>query len=260
MENRKQKILSFDLEVSPAIGWFYPPTYETRILKLEERQKLMSYAYEWVGEEPRIITSSCLADYALYEDDPENDIVLVYELHEIMSEADIILGQNSDNFDIKMANYFFIKNDLDPIPPTRFLDTKKIAKRYFRFPNNTLDMLGEELGVGGKTKIKHADIWYECFKEHDLEQWELMKEYNENDVRITTDIYMKMRGFMRQHPSVSQLSGDLEACPNCGSHDYRIKAYRNSNTSSYKQYQCCICNGYFRERLAEVTQKPRFVA
>lgn len=246
MENRKPKIVSFDIEVSPAVGWFYPPTYETNILKMQDRQKLMSFAWETVGFEG--IHSWCLADYGHYKTDPSDDSVLVADLHEKLSQADILLGQNSDNFDVKLANYFFIKNNLEPIPPTKFLDTKKIAKKYFRFPNNTLNMLGEELGVGVKTEITHADLWYKCFVEHDLDSWLLMKEYNENDVRITTQIYLKMRGFMRNHPNMGRITGEMDACPICGGYNYRVRANRQTNTSTYKQYSCNDCGGYFRDR------------
>lgn len=256
---RKNKILSFDLEVSPALGWFYPPTYETGVLKVAERQKLMSFAWQWVGEKK--INSLCLADMESYDVDRWDDRLLTIELHKVMSEADVLLGQNSDNFDVKMANTFFLHNGLHPIQPTKSIDTKKIAKRYFRFNNNTLDNLGEELGVGGKTKIKHADIWQDCFIVGDMKMWKLMKKYNENDVRITTEVYLKMRGFTRNHPNLARLLGQPDACPYCGSLNYRIRAYRYTNISRYNQYSCNDCNGYFSDRVADKTDttKPKFV-
>lgn len=254
---KKPKILSFDLEVSPAIGWFYPPTYDTGILKVEERQKLMSFAFQWVGE--KRITSVALNDFSDYEKDPRDDRQLVEALHEQMSRADILLGQNSDNFDIKMANYFFIRNNLEPIPPTKSIDTKKIAKRYFRFANNKLDNLGEELGVGGKTEITHADLWYKCFVERDEKSWALMNKYCENDVRITTEIYLKMRGFMRNHPNLARISGDFDSCPGCGGYNYRIRAYRYTNLLKYHQYSCNDCGIFFSDRQAVLDSKPSFV-
>lgn len=259
---KKPKIVSFDLEVSPALGYFYPPTWETGILKIKERQKLMSFAWQVVGEKK--IRSLCLADTDTYKVDPRDDKLLTIELHKMMSEADALLTQNGDAFDIKMANYFFIRNGLEPIPPTKSIDTKKIAKQYFRFANNTLDNLGEELGVGGKTKIKYSDIWQECFLNGDKKHWRLMKIYNENDVRVTTEIYLKMRGYMHSHPSISRISGEWDSCPRCGSYDYRVKAYRTSNVSRYRQYYCNNCNGYFSDRVA-ITEKdgdikPEFVS
>lgn len=258
---KKPLIISFDLEVSPALGYFYPPTWETGILKIEERQKLMSFAWQIVGEKK--IHSLCLADMDTYKVDPQNDKLLTIELHKVMESADILLGQNSDQFDVKMANYFFIRNDLEAIPPQKYLDTKKIAKRYFRFPNNRLDTLGEELGVGGKTKVKHSDIWVDCFIDGDKKAWKLMNKYCENDVRITTEIYLKMRSFMHQHPSLSRISGDMDSCPRCGGYNYRVKAYRTTNTSRYHQYQCNECLGFFSDRKAiterDGDEKPNFV-
>lgn len=259
---KKPRIVSFDLEVSPALGYFYPPTWETGILKIEERQKLMSFAWQVVGE--KTIHALCLADMDTYKVDPKNDKLLTIELHKIMADADILLGQNSDNFDIKMANYFFIRNGLEPIPPTKSIDTKKIAKRYFKFANNTLDNLGEELGVGGKTKVKHSDIWQDCFLLGDKKSWKLMNIYCKNDVRITTEIYLKMRSFMHSHPSLSRISGDWDSCPRCGSYSFRIKSYRTTNTSRYHQYQCNDCHGYFSDRKAiskkEGDNPPEFVS
>jgi hypothetical protein len=256
-EIRKPKILSFDLEVSPALGWFYPPTYETNILKLVDRQYLMSFAWQWLGD--KRIKSLCMPDV---DDHYGQDMNLVAELHKVMSEADILLGQNSDNFDVKMANYFFIKNDLEPIPPSKCIDTKKIAKRYFRFVNNKLDNLGEELGVGGKTKITQGDIWHDCFVLNDLKAWKLMKKYNENDVRITTEIYLKMRGFMRSHPNLARLTGEFDSCPFCGGFNYRVRAYRTTNIGRYHQYSCNDCQGFFSDRQAISEKdgdiKPKF--
>ena len=258
---KKPRIISFDLEVSPALGYFYPPTWETGILKVKDRQVLMSFAWQVVGEKK--IRSLSLADMDTFKVDPHNDKLLTQELHKVLSEADIILGQNSDQFDIKMANYFFIHNELDPIPPTKSIDTKKIAKRYFRFLNNTLDNLGEELGVGKKTKEKIGDLWEDCFINNDPKAYKKLKTYNEQDVRVTTGIYLKMRAYMHSHPSMSRISGDYDSCPRCGSYSYRIKAYRTTNTSRYRQYQCNDCRGFFSDRKA-VTEsqgdvKPSFV-
>lgn len=259
---KKPKIISFDLEVSPALGYFYPPTWETGILKVKERQRLMSFAWQVVGEKK--IYARNLSHMDTYKVDPQNDKLLVKELHKVMSSADILLGQNSDQFDVKMANYFFIMNDLEPIPPTKYIDTKKIAKRYFRFNNNTLDNLGEELGFGGKTKITYKDLWVDAFLDGDKKSWRLMDVYCKNDVDKTTKIYLKMRPFMHQHPSLSRISGEWDACPRCGSYNHRVKAYRTTNVSRYHQYQCNDCLGYFSDRKAipesAGDNKPGFVS
>lgn len=259
---RKPVIISFDLEISPALGYFYPPTWEVNILKTKERQKLMSFAWQIVGEKK--IHSVSLADFDTFKVDPHNDRMIVHKLHEVLSTADILLGQNSDRFDVRKANYFFILNDLEPIPPVKYIDTKKVAKRYFDFLNNTLDNLGEELGVGKKTKTKVGDLWEDCFLNNDVKAYKKLKIYNEQDVRVTTGIYLKMRGYMKTHPSIARITGEYDSCPRCGGYDYRLKAYRTTNTSRYHQYFCNGCQGYFSDRKAitekEGDLKPEFVS
>lgn len=256
---KKPRIISFDLEVSPALGYFYPPTWETGILETVDRQKLMSFAWQVVGE--KSIHAKNLSHMETYKVDPKNDKLLVTELHKVLSTADILLGQNSDQFDVKMANYFFILNDLEPIPPVKYIDTKKIAKRYFKFMNNTLDNLGKELGFGGKTDITYKDLWIPAYLNGDKKAWKLMDIYCKNDVDKTTKIYLKMRGFMHSHPSLSRISGEMDSCPRCGGYNYRVKAYRTTNVSRYTQYFCNDCEGYFSDRVAmtEGDAKPDFV-
>lgn len=252
------RIISFDIEVSPALGYFYPPTYEASILKVKDRQHLMSFAWQLVGEKK--ITSHNLSEYPSYNQYRTDDSMLVEELHKVMSSADILLGQNSDQFDVRLANYFFILNDLEPIPPMKYIDTKKIAKRYFRFMNNTLDNLGEELGFGGKTKITYKDLWVDAYLHGDKRAWRLLDIYCRNDVDKTTKIYLKMRAFMHSHPSLARISGEYNSCPRCGGYSFRIKAYRTTNTLRYHQYQCNECLGYFSDRMSiKGDTKPTYV-
>ena len=259
-KKKTARIISFDLEVAPAVGDFYPPTWETRILKVKHRQALMSFAYQVVGEKK--ITAHNLSQMKGYKKGSRDDKLLAEELHKVLSSADVLLGQNSDQFDVKMANYFFLLNDLEPIPPKKYIDTKKIAKRYFRFLNNTLDNLGEEMGFGGKTKDTYANLWEDAFLLGDKKAWKLMDTYCKRDVDITTKSYLKMRPFMRSHPALGRITGDFDSCPRCNSFDYRVKAYRTTNTSRYHQYQCNSCLGYFSDRKAitekEGDIKPRF--
>lgn len=247
-ERTKPMIVSFDIEVSPALGYFYPPTWETGILETVDRQKLMNFAWQIVGEKK--ISAKNLSQMPNYKKDRFNDRQLAIELHKVLSNADILLGHNSDNFDVKMANYFFLLHGLEPVPPAKYIDTKKIAKRYFRFMNNTLDNLGKEMGFGGKTEITYKDLWIPAFLNGDAKAWKMLDKYCKNDVDKTTKIYLKMRPFMHQHPSLARISGDWESCPRCGGYQHRVKAYRTTNTSRYRQYQCLECLGFFSDRKA----------
>lgn len=253
-KEREPRILSFDLEVSPSVGWYYPPTWETNILKVEERQKLMSFAWQWINPDGTVTEpeSVCLADFTGYSQNMRNDVLITKELHNIMNNADAYLTQNGDNFDVKMANYFFLMNKFGPVREAKSIDTKKMAKRYFRFNNNTLNNIAQELGYEGKTEVKHADIWYECFVNGDLEKWKLMKEYNENDVVQTTNIYLDMRPFARNHPNMARLAGMEYACPTCLSTEYTQDGFRHTSTGKFRRFICARpnCHRGFTERTA----------
>ena len=156
----------------------------------------------------------------------------------------------------------FIKNGLNGIPPNKSIDTKKVASRYFRFANNKLDNLGEELGVGRKTKETHSNLWEDCYLNQDMKAWKKMNRYCAQDVRVTTNIYLKMRPFMHSHPNLTRITDEWDSCPKCSSFSYRVKAYRTTNVSKYRQYQCLDCHGFFTDRKAmtirEGDAKPRF--
>lgn len=261
-EIRKPKVLLYDLEVSPELFWGYPPRWQTMALKVEQRQKLMSFSYKWLGQKK--IHHKNLSQMATYKVDPQSDALLAKELHKVMSEADVIIGHNSVSFDDKMANMFFIANGLDPLPSHKVIDTKRIAKQNFRYGSNKLDDLAEFFGLKGKTDVKHSDIWYECFVEHNKKSWKLMQIYNDQDVNITEQVYLIMRPFMRNHPNISRITGEWDTCPRCGSYNNRVKAYRVTNVSRYRQFQCLDCHGFYSDRKAisekEGDIKPMFVA
>ena len=261
VEIKKPKILLYDLEVSPELFWGYPPRWQTFAIKVEQRQKLMSFSYKWLGEKK--IYHKNLSQMNTYEVDHQNDKLLSLELHKVMSEADVIIGHNSVSFDDRIANMFFVANGIEPLPPHKVIDTKRMAKQNFRYGSNKLDDLAEFFGVKGKSDVKHSDMWYECFVEKNMKMWKLMEKYNNQDVQITEEIYLLMRPFMRNHPSVSRITGEWDSCPRCGSYNYRVKAYRTTNTSRYCQYFCNDCEGYFNDRKAmtekEGDMKPAFV-
>lgn len=261
MKNKKKPIVVFyDLEVSPELFWGYPPRWDTRALKVEERQKLMSFSYKLLGE--KRIYHKNLSDMKSYNKDKWDDSELTKELHKVLSEADVIIGHNSVSFDDKMANMFFVANGLPPLPPYKAIDTKRMASRNFRMGSNKLDDLAEFFGLKGKTDEKHSDIWYQCFVEGDKKYWKKMKTYNDQDVKITEQIYMKMRPFMRNHPNFARLSGEWDSCPRCGSIDCRVRAYRYTNVSKYKQYSCNECGGFFSDRKAvrDGDKKPLYTS
>ena len=129
------RILIFDLENSPSLGWFYDSRKENNIVAIQEEWFLLSFAYRWLDENKTHVYA--LPDFKRYKKDKKDDEQLVHKLHEVLSQADMLIAHNLDNFDLKKANARFLIHGLDPIPYNKNLDTLKVARRNFKFNSNS---------------------------------------------------------------------------------------------------------------------------
>jgi hypothetical protein len=219
--NNKPKVLLYDLEVSPILGWSYPPLYETRILKTEKNQCLMSISWAWLGENDKKgklkVYNVKLNDFpARFKNDHFDDYDLTKKLHEILSEAQIVIAHNGRRFDNKMANTFFVKHKLGPTSPYKTVDTLTNARGIFKFASNSLDNICKELGLAGKTDIKVNELWYDCLINGDKKAWKLMQEYNDQDINALHAIYLMELPYITNHPNMGVLQQQQGVCSNCG--------------------------------------------
>lgn len=255
---RKAKILLYDLEVSPLLGWTYQ-MWDARVIKLEDRQRLMSFSYQWYGEKK--IHCETLEMQDTYKVDPKNDYLITKKLHDLMNEADIIIAHNGDRFDNKVSNTFFIFNGLTPVAPYKSIDTLKIARRHFKFAGNSLNALGDYLGVGQKTSVTHGDIWYDCYMNGTPKAWKQMAKYNNQDVELLRKVYEVLRPYMSNHPNLLRYENKSEGCPKCGGENLQSRGYYVTAACKYRRYRCNDCGGWSSRRIAvekEYDVKPSY--
>src|SRR5678809_568230 len=112
----------------------------------------MCIGYKWIGE---------AGVQTIEWDKYHNTEKMIEEFDAVARTADIIVGQNSDSFDVKHINTHRLMNNLPPLPEwfhMTFDDTKKMAQKYFNFPSNSLDYLSKYLlHRGGKKKMEFQD-------------------------------------------------------------------------------------------------------
>jgi len=177
---------------------------------------------------------------------PLDDYGVIKTLHGVLNEADLLIGHNSDAFDIKKFNTRAIYYDLPPIKPLRTVDTLKIAKKYFKFTSNKLSYICNYLKLEMKDE---SPDWVKCI-DGDADELRYMRKYNKQDVIATRDLYVKLRSFHHTHPKAPKVK-DIEgnyvvACPKCSSTNYVRNGTRTLNSGRRRQeYQCQDCNGYF---------------
>lgn len=215
---------------------------------------MMSFSAKWLGEDE--IFTHALPEYKTYKKDMFDDRELVKDLWKLMDEADVVVAHNGDKFDNRKASARFIIHGLNPPSPYKSIDTLKSARRYFKFDSNKLDDLGKYFGLGEKVETGGYKLWQGCLAGN-MESWDKMCEYNEQDVLLLEKVYLKLRPWMKNHPSVSLYDGASEACPKCGGTHIQKRGYAYTSVSKFQQYQCQGCGGWFRSRFSE-KKKPEF--
>lgn len=231
---KKTRILLVDIETKPNLSWTWGK-YEQDVIAFVEECSMLSFAWKWYGEST--VHAYSLPDFPLYKKDKKSDKELCRKLWELFDEADIIVAHNGDQFDIKKANAFFINNGMRRPSPYKTIDTKKVAKRYFKFNSNKLDDLGNYLGLGRKIHTGGFKLWEDCMA-GDMKAWRMMVKYNKQDIVLLEQIYDKFLGWIDNHPNVNVLEARLNACPNCGTCILQKRGFSIKSNKKVQRYQC----------------------
>lgn len=240
-ENNEAKILTIDIETSPNIGSFWGQKWETSIIEILEPGQIIGYSAKWL--KGKQITRG-LDDFKGYKPNKINDKSIVKEIHKLLDMADIVVGQNSTAFDVKYMNQRFLIHNLTPPSPYKQVDTKIEAKKIMRLPSNRLDDMGSYFNIGRKIEHDGYDLWKKCIA-GDKNAWKTMKAYNAQDARLTEQLYLKLRPFMKNHPNVT-LYSEREACTKCDSDHVQKRGHYTLVSGIYQRYQCMDCGSWYR--------------
>ena len=226
----EEKILLIDIETLPAKGFFWDSPWETQIIEVIEEWRILSFSAKWLGGEQETHINH------------KTDRFLVERLWKLLDEAEIVIGQNIDRFDIRKINARFLFYGLGPPSPYRTIDTLKITRKNFALLSNKQDDLGKFMGTGRKIKTD-KDLWLDCIegKEEALGK---MKEYNAQDVILLEANYLKLRAWTK-NPNLAILKEGI-ACPHCQSDQVQKRGLQRSNTTEYHRIFCNSCRGWSR--------------
>lgn len=233
-KKRFPKILIFDLETSPlkAYVWtrWQQNIYPDQMLS---DWFLLTWSAKWLYS-AEVMSDKLTPNEVLTEDDKR----IVKSLWKLVDEADIIIAHNGDRFDVPRLNSRFIVNNLSPASSYRTIDTKKVASKQFGFSSNKLSELAKVFGFDGKLDTDF-ELWAECMKGNQ-EALDYMQEYNDQDVILLEEIYLKLRPYIKSHPNVGvYMEKDDPVCSSCGSEKLiHTGKYFFSNTAKYPIYRC----------------------
>jgi DNA polymerase elongation subunit (family B) len=165
-------------------------------------------------------------------------------IHSLLSEADVVVGWNSQAFDIPWIQGELIQNDFDPPVPFKQVDLFRVSRSQFRFASNKLQFVAPLLTQ--KEKIKtDFDLWTAVMA-GDERACEKMRKYCMQDVHMLHDIYDKMLPWIRNHPAHHPGPDGEIVCRNCGSKHIHRRGTTKTNAGEYTLYQCQGCGKYGR--------------
>jgi len=234
------KILIYDLETSPILGWTYG-LWQTNVIKAEKQPIIMSYSYMWYDD--KVIHHERLQPKDLKK---WSDRKLAVSLRDLFNEADIVIAHNANRFDNKVSNAAFLRNGLNPSSPYKTIDTLQVARSVAKLTSNSLNSLGEIFGLGTKSEINHGQLWHKCLM-NDKESWDLMEIYNNQDVELLCALYEKLRPYIKNHPNLGDIEQINGVCPKCLSKNLKKEGTHARRNGRVQSYSCNDCGGWCSE-------------
>lgn len=249
------KILVFDTETTPSLGWFFGGLWKTNIIDIKQSWYFLCTGYKWLESED--IGFFAIWDDPTYTPNSTDDLYVTRRLHRLLDQADIVIAHNGDRFDIKAANTRFQEHGLGAPSPYQSVDTLKEDRRYFKRESHSLKHIAKQRSLSLKLDHSGISLWFRCM-EGDPEAHQEMMDYNIQDVVTEEEVYLDMRAWMgfpgkKSHPNLGHwYSGDEPVCPNCGHDRLWVRHYYRTAFSEFPVYQCHKesggCGAYHRSR------------
>lgn len=232
------KLLVLDIESSPALCYTFS-AYDTTIGpdQVVDPGGVLCFAAQWVGQK----------EIMFYSEWEHGKLEMLKVAHRLMSEADAIIGYNSIKFDSPKLRGEFILAGLNDIPPPTQIDLYKVVKR-FGFIMNKLAFIGPLFNLGNKIKHEGFGLWRSVM-EGDPKAQAKMRKYCIGDVKLTTLLYERVKGFITDHPHLGE---NKYACGSCGSDHLQQRGYRRTKEFKVQRLQCQGCGAWSTGRRTKI--------
>jgi DNA polymerase elongation subunit (family B) len=247
------KTLLFDIECTPNRGWYFDEKKEYNILDTDQYSFIHSFAYQWEGESKIHVVA--LPDFSRYKRNKKDDYSLLEVLHGLFDQADIIIGHNGDNFDIKKVNARLIYHRFEPPAPYKTADTLKLARQIQNSGSNRLDALAKYFGIGAKLANTGKALWLPIAKgEATDKDWRDMRAYNAHDVYLLAKLWPLLRPWGKT-PNANVQTRNMGACPACGSHNLILRGHVYTLTTEAQRLKCGACGKWSSDKPERIAKR-----
>lgn len=240
------KILILDLEISPTLATVWGLFNQNiAINQIIGNSEVLCWSAKWLGEDVAYFSSIQMTSKKR----------MLKEMYDLLEEADAVVTYNGNSFDLKILNKEFALQGWGPPAPYKKIDMLSTMRTQFRFTSNKLGYVAPQFELGGKLEHPGHTLWLDCMnpKSTDyLSSWKIMEEYNIQDVYLLEDLYLRVRGWIPNHPSFSVLHND-HVCPNCGGTHLQSRGTYPSGALTYRRWKCMSqgCGKWSRSKVAD---------
>ena len=239
----KPKILYYDLETSPLKAYIWGLGKQVvrhhQLDKARCQHGIICATYCFNDGKP-----AKAIDWG-YEEQSTKKVV--EEFDQIIKQADIVIGKNSDRFDNKMLNAARMFNGLPGYPQwTKYTeDLEKLMRRYFRLPSYALDYVSGQLGLGGKIKMEFQD-WIDIVEKtpNGLAAFKKMIKYGKKDVEDTRAMWLYMEEHFETKINIARYNDIDMGCRHCASINLKRNGTPVYSGIRYQEYVCTDCGRY----------------
>lgn len=239
------KILTFDIETAPITAFVWD-LYKQNIglNQIKADWHLIAWAAKWYGK-----------DEVIYRDnrnskDIADDKKLVEELQLLINEADVVISQNGEEFDLKKLNARAVFHGLKPTKPAMSTDILKEGRKVFSFTSHKLEYVTGKLNKKYK-KLKHEkypgfDLWA-AIMAGDKKAWAEMETYTKHDVLATEEAYQVISGWIKTQAFSHAYDDTVLRCK-CGGKNLEKRGMAWTAVGKYQRYQCRSCGKWLKGR------------
>ena len=241
------KVLIFDIETAPMQAFVWGLFNQNIGLEqVTQHTTILSWSAKWLHEP---------ASKVMYRDqrnckDIRNDKELMESIRSLLDEADVVITQNGERFDVPKLFYRFAVHKIKPPSSFKHIDTLKIAKKVFAFDSNKLQHL-TSLFCKKYLKLDHSKfpgfkLWSECLKGN-KEAFKEMEKYNKHDVLSLEELYVDHFAPWDNTLNFASFTEELTFRCNCGSDSFTHKGFIRTKKSKFKRLICDHCGKEHRE-------------
>lgn len=187
------KVLYIDIELAMMKVYVYDLYIPAKRIQKEmmdrhTRKFIICWAAAWLDGNHKIKGKIISDVITQREAKQQNDKRICKSIWKLIEQADVIVGHNSDSFDLKVLQWRFLKHELGFTHGYKTNDTFKMAGKFTKPESRGLEYLSLELG-GRKKNGLERDEWIEIIETGNPVKLVKADGYCRGDVREGVKVY-----------------------------------------------------------------------